>query len=180
VFPGEAGLLVEPLIFAGADELVIEFPGAQPEDDDEIYGLSYNYPQDPDLSKKKVLLKEAEVDKGKEIWIILEDIAGLQKKAKVKADESGKKMDVEFPVSATKKEHLTVVNGTCEQLLKDAGFDSTKVKTGKGGVYTAAKKKKESVANAKKVGELSIIPEPATLSVLVLGGLGALARRRRR
>ena len=90
-------------------------------------------------------------------------------------------MDVQFPVWATKKEHLTVVNGTCEQLLKDAGFDSTKVKTGKGGVYTAAKKKKKkSVANAKKVGELSIVPEPATLSLLVLGGLGALARRKRR
>jgi len=89
-------------------------------------------------------------------------------------------MDVQFPVWATKKEHLTVVNGTCEQLLKDPGFDSTKVKTGKGGVYTATKKKKKPVANAKKVGELSIVPDPATLSLLILGGLGALARRRRR
>ena len=179
LFPDPPTLLVEPLISAGTDELIMEFMGAEPEGDDEIYGLSYNYAEDPDLSKKKILLKKAEVDKGKEIWIILEDINAKRKKARIKADESGKKVDVDFPVWATKKEHLTVLNGTCEELLKDVGFDSTKVKEGKGGIYTAAKKTKKVLLNAKKLGELSVVPEPATLALLVLGGLGALARRRR-
>jgi len=98
LFADPPALLVEPLISAVADELVMEFPGAEPEGDDEIYGLSYNYAEDPDLSKKKVLLKKAEIDKGKEIWIILEDINGKRMKARLKADESGKKLDVDFPV----------------------------------------------------------------------------------
>jgi len=179
LFADPPALLVEPLISAVADELVMEFPGAEPEGDDEIYGLSYNYAEDPDLSKKKVLLKKAEIDKGKEIWIILEDINGKRMKARLKADESGKKLDVDFPVWATKKEHLIVLNGTCEELLKDLGFDSKKVKEGKGGIYTAAKKTKKAAANTKKLGELSVVPEPATLALVVLGGLGALVRRRR-
>ncbi|HUU89852.1 MAG TPA: PEP-CTERM sorting domain-containing protein [Phycisphaerae bacterium] len=179
LFPDPPTVLVEPLISAGTDELVMEFLGAEPEGDDEVYGLSYNYAEDPDLSKKKVLLKKAEIEKGKEIWIVLEDISGLKKKARLKADESGNKMDVEFPVWATKKEHLAVLNGTCEELLKDVGFDSTKVKEGKGGIYTAAKKTKKAASNTKKLGELSVVPEPATLALLVLGGLSVLARRSR-
>jgi len=156
---------------------VAEFASATPEGEDEIYGLSYNYPADPDLSKKQILLKEAEMDKGKELWIILEDIAGLRKKAKLRADDSGKKMDVTFPVWATKKEDLVVKNGTCELLTKDDLFDATKVKTGKGGLYTAMKKSKKVAMNMKKLGELSVVPEPATLALVVIGGLSLLARR---
>jgi len=172
--------LVQPTIYAGTDELVMEFEAATPEDEDEIYGLSYNYPADPDLSKKKILLEKAEVEKGKEFWIILKDIAGLCKKAKLRADDSGNKVDVTFPVWAKQKEDLIVKNGICELLTKDEGFDATKVKTGKGGIYTAAKKKKKAILNTVVLGKLSVVPEPATLALVSIGGVALLARRRRR
>jgi len=171
--------LLQPTISAGTDELVAEFASATPEGEDEIYGLSYNYPADPDLSKKKVLLEKVEADMNKEFWIDLEDIAGLRKKAKLLSDNSGLKMDITFPVEAKKKEDLTVLHGTCELLTKDEGFDATKVKTGKGGLYTAVKKSKKAALNTKRLGKLSVIPEPATLALLAAGGLGALLRRRR-
>jgi len=171
--------LVQPTLDVGVDELVANFEAAVPEDQDEVYGLSYNYPADPDLSKKKIVLDEAEVDKGKEMWVLLEDTAGLRKKAKLVADDSGKKMKATFPVWAKKKGDLVVINGLCELLLKDIGFDATKIKTGKGGIYTAAKKAKKSVPNSKKLGKLTVVPEPATLALVALGGAAVAMRRRR-
>ncbi|MCK4872723.1 MAG: PEP-CTERM sorting domain-containing protein [Phycisphaerales bacterium] len=142
------------------DGLVLDF--GEPNDDFFLIGgYTYTYPEDPDLTSTRV---EKTINFAKttiansSLSVHLLDEAGKYKLYLVPVPAGSMAMDVSLDAS-----------GTAFIAHTDAGFDLKKV------VAISYDLRIKGKATTRK---LSVVPAPATLSLLTLGGLLAVRRRR--
>lgn len=168
-YPGEESLFRIAQLSVSATGLVVDLGG--PDGDSGAIGaVAYDYGEDPDLTKEKLVSQLA---------YTLPDGGFHSLKLR---DANGKMKGWLFPIDAGAGNSLVdiLANGGAQGAVKfkvDDGFDITKV------VQYQQDVKEAQVVNLQDrvtIVRMAVVPEPASLAMLSAGALGVLGLARRR